>query len=210
MKIHDVEQGSPAWHTLRAGKPTASVFSKLVTGTGKPSESLGPLARILAAEAFADQPEIDSWGGNSHTERGKELESRALFLYEFANDVDVKPVGFVTDDDELYGCSPDGLVGDDGMIEIKCLKAENHIEAILYCRKNNATAPKYRPQTQGQMMICGRAWCDSVFYHPNFPLLVIRNTPDIKMHETLKTGLAKVIAQRDEIVQILKEGTDDE
>src|SRR3546814_2809936 len=84
---------------------------------------------------------------------------------------------FVTDYAETMGCSPDGLVGDDGMVEVKCLKAENHIKAILYHASKGHCPPDYVQQTQGQLLICERQWCDLVFYHPDLPLLAIRQEP---------------------------------
>lgn len=204
MKIHDVEQRSDEWYALRAGKPTASEFSKLVTSAGVPSKSLDKYAITLAAEAFAGGP-VDAWEGNYHTERGRALEDEAIKLYEFANDVSVVPAGFVTNDDETMGCSPDGLVGLDGMVEIKCLKAETHVETMLYYKKHGRILPKYVQQTQGQMMICQREWCDLVFYHPVLPLLSIREYPDGSLHMALTTELKNVAEERDRVLAIMKE-----
>lgn len=195
MIIHDIEQRSPEWYALRAGMPTASEFSKIVTSKGEPSKSAAVYATRLAGELFAGKP-LDAWEGNAWTERGRELEEQAISLYEFANDVSVTPVGFVTNDPNTAGCSPDGFVGDDGMVEVKCLKAENHIKAILYYQKNNDCPTDYRAQTQGQMMICGREWCDLIFYHPELPLLTIRRTPDGMFCGALAQGIADVHAEK--------------
>lgn len=196
MIIHDVAQGSDEWFALRAGIPTASEFAKLVTSTGTPSKSLGGYARTLAGEAYAGKP-LDPWEGNRHTERGKELEEPALDLYGFANGVSVEKVGFVMDDAKTMGCSPDGLIGDDGMAEIKCLKMENHIKTIMDYQDRRKTPPDYIQQTQGQMMICERQWCDLVFYHPDLPMLVIRQHPDLHIQDAIRAGIADVTAQRD-------------
>jgi len=204
MKIHDVEQRSDEWYALRAGKATASEFAKLVTSKGAPSKSLDKYAITLAAEAFAGGP-VDAWDGNYHTERGRALEDEAIKLYEFANDVSVVPVGFITNDDETIGCSPDGLVGDDGMVEIKCLKAETHVETMLYYKKHGRIPTKYVQQTQGQMMICKREWCDLVFYHPVLPMLAIRETPDTDVRMGLVTGLKDVAEERDRVLEIMRE-----
>ena len=204
MKNHDVEQRSEAWYKIRAGKPTASEFSKLITSAGVPSKSLDKYAITLAAETFAGGP-VDAWEGNYHTERGRALEDEAIKLYEFANDVSVLPVGFITNDDETVGCSPDGLVGDDGMVEIKCLKAETHVETMLYFKKNGRIPPKYVQQTQGQMGLCKRQWCDLVFYHPVLPLLSIRETPDSKLSMALTTELKNVMEERDRVLAVMRE-----
>jgi len=202
MIIHDIEQRSPEWHQLRAGMPTASMFSKLVTSKGDPSKSLPDYALTLAGAVYAGK-ELDAWEGNQWTERGTELEDAARTLYEFSKDVEVHQVGFITDDDKLYGCSPDGLVGDDGMVEFKCLKAENHIKTIINYQKNGKCPVAYIQQVQGQMMIAERDWCDLVFYHPELPLLVIKAWPIMAIMNGIKDGLEEVLEKRHETVATL-------
>lgn len=204
MKVHDVEQRSAAWYALRAGKPTSSEFSKIITSNGKPSKSASDYALMLAAELFAGKP-IDAWEGNAWTKRGLAMEAAAIALYEFAFDIQISPVGFVTDDAEEIGCSPDGFVANDGVVELKCLKAKNHIKAILHHRKHGYCLPSYVQQAQGQMMICGRAWCDTVFYHPEFPLLVIRQEPDATLWAALLTQIPPLLKERDEVLRALLE-----
>ena len=184
--------------------PTASEFSRLVTSRGEPSKSAMGYALTLAAELFAGKP-VDAWEGNYWTERGREMENRAISLYEFANDVTIEPAGFVETDTGETGCSPDGLVGDDGLVEVKCLKAENHIKAILYSQEHGRCLPDYVQQTQGELMICGRSWCDLVFYHPELPLLVVRQTPIEAVVDGLRTMVPKVIARRDKVLAVLHE-----
>lgn len=203
MKIHDVEQNSPAWYALRAGNPTASEFSKLVTSKGEPSKSMPDYAAVLAAEAYAGEP-VDQWEGNKYTDRGKELEAEAIALYELRESVDVERIGFVTDDKGDVGCSPDGLVGKDGMVEIKCLMAKHHVKAIIYFQKYGRCPTDYVQQAQGQMMICGREWVDLVFYHPQLPPLIIRQTPDTVIVAGLASQLPKVMAERDYVLAAIK------
>lgn len=203
MIIHDVEQRSPEWYALRAGMPTASEFSKIVTSKGEPSKSAAGYALTLAAEKFAGKP-VDAWEGNSWTERGREMEDQAGALYEFAHDAVIEPVGFVTDDAGEMGCSPDGFVGDDGLVEFKALKAENHVKAILYYRKHGYCPTDYVQQAQGQMLITARAWCDLVFYHPELPLLVIRQTPDVKLQGALCKQLPLLREERDRVLADLR------
>jgi hypothetical protein len=203
MKIHDVEQRSDEWYVLRAGLPTASEFSKIVTSKGEPSKSAAGYAITLANELFAGRP-VDAWEGNDWTERGREMESHAIDLYEFAHDVDTVPVGFVTDDTGAMGCSPDRFIGDDGLIEVKCLKAENHTKAILYFQKHGRCPPDYIQQAQGQMMICGRAWCDIVFHHPELPMLTIRLEPDRDLQAALLAQIPKLRKERNEVLAALR------
>jgi len=202
MIVHDIPQRSDEWYRLRAGMPTASEFSSIVTSTGAESKSRQKYAYQLAAEKYA-MGTCGTWGGNVHLERGRFLEEDALRAYAFVEGVEVVPCGFVTDDDVTHGCSPDGLVGNDGMAEVKCLKAENHISTLLYWRKNGRCPTDYVQQTQGQMMICGRSWCDLIFYHPNLPMFVIRQTPDAEVVAGLRDGISKIIVERDEVVSTL-------
>lgn len=203
MLVHDVEQRSPEWYQLRKGIPTASEFSQLVTPTGRPSKSATTYARFLAAEMFIGRP-LDMWTGNAWTDRGREMESQALSLYEFSRDVEANKVGFVTNDDGTAGCSPDGLIGEDGMIEIKCLKAENHIGAIMHMKEHGTCPPDYVPQTQGQIMLCERQWCDLCFYHPELPMLTIRQTAQPEMTAVLSAQIPAVIKERDAVLATLR------
>ena len=199
MRNHDVEQGTDEWHALRAGIPTASEFSKLVTSKGEPSKSIGPYSITLAGEKFSGKP-LDAWEGNQWSERGKEHEEAAISLYEMLYDYDVKRLGFVTTNDGTMGCSPDGVVeGQNSGVEVKCLKAEQHIKAILYYNKNGTMPTDYVQQTQGQMMICEWDWCDLVFYHPDLPILVIRTMPDRAIQAALVRQIDIVGVMRDEV-----------
>ncbi len=203
MIAHEVEQGSPEWFALRCGRPTASEFSKIVTSKGDPSKSMPTYAATLAGEMFANQP-LDGWEGNGWSDRGKELEPAALDLYAFMKDVEPERVGFITTDDGSMGCSPDAMVGDDGMLEIKCLKAERHIGAILYYRKHGRCPTEYVQQPQGQMLIAERQWCDLVFYHPNLPPLIIRQEPDKVVTPALVENIPKLCDERDSILDALQ------
>ena len=207
MKIHDVEQRSPEWYALRAGKPTASEFSKIVTSKGEPSKQADGYAITLAVELYAGKP-VDAWEGNAWTERGREMEEEALRLYSFAHGAEVVPVGFVTDDAETMGCSPDGLVGDAGMVETKCLKAENHAKAIVYYQKHGHCPPDYVQQTQGQLLIAERQWCDLVFYHDALPLLTIRQERLEVVQRGLVDRVPLVRAERDKVLAALRRAAD--
>jgi hypothetical protein len=189
---------------VRAGLPTASEFSKLITSTGEPSKSLSGYAITLAAEKYAGKP-IETWEGNKYTDRGKELEPDAKSLYAFMHDQNLEPVGFVTDDLQLYGCSPDSWAGTEGLAEIKCLKAENHVKAILYYRKHKRCHPDYVQQTQGQLLVCERAWCDLIFYHPDLPMLTIRQERDQAIIGALRVHLDLVIEERDRVLTAIEE-----
>lgn len=199
MILHDCKQRSDEWYALRAGMPTASEFSKIVTSKGDASKSIEGYAVTLAGELYAGRP-VDAWEGNQWTERGAEMEAEATAYYEFVRDSKITAVGFVTDDNKQYGCSPDGIVKDDnGLVEIKCLKAEKHTNVILRYRKDGTIPPDYIQQTQGQMMICGADWCDLIFYHPDLPSLIIRQKPIKAVVDGLQINIPTLLSRRDEI-----------
>lgn len=197
MIVHDIPQGTPEWHELRAGIPTASNFSRLITSKGEVSKSLNEYALELAGELYTGQPLNDF--KSAYMERGNELEDDALALYAMVEDVDIQRCGFITDDQARFGCSPDALIEDDGMAEVKCLKAENHLKAILRFQKDGTVDPKYFQQTQGQMWIAGRAWCDLIFHHPDFPPLYVRQQPDTDFQGKLQTAIEQVLKERDRV-----------
>lgn len=168
MRVFDVEQGSPEWCKLRMGIPTASAFDRILTPGGKPSKQAEAYRHHLIAEMFLGRP-IDA-PKTSWMERGSEMEGEAVCWYEFERDVAVQTVGFVTDDDMTVGCSPDRLVGDDGLLEIKCPSPAVHVEYLLWGGVDDA----YKPQLQGQMLVTGRDWVDIVSYHPEMPCVAVR------------------------------------
>ena len=204
MIVHELEQRSDAWRTVRAGIPTASQFGNLLTPTGKLSTSIDAYAVDLANEVYLDEAEPDGWQGNGWTDRGEELEIDAIAYYQMMNDAPVEQVGFVTDDKKQVGCSPDALVGPDGMLEIKALKAINHTIALHEYEKTGECPKKYRAQTQGQMMICERKWCDLLFYHPKLPAVIIRQFPDTETQSALKKQIISVRQKRDEVLKALR------
>jgi hypothetical protein len=105
--------------------------------------------------------------------RGGEMEREAVKFYEMERGVDTKTVGFVTSNDGRVGCSPDRLVGEDGLLEIKCPSAQKHVGYLL-----DNPADDYRIQIQGQLYICEREWCDLLSYNPMMPEAIVRIKPD--------------------------------
>ncbi len=203
MIIHDMQQNTPEWDAIRVGKPTSSEFAKLVTSKGDPSKQMPDYAVQLAADLYAGQA-LDRWEGNQWTERGHNFEDAARAFYEnsFADRL-VTRVGFITDDAELYGCSPDSLVDDDGLLEVKCLSARHHVKALMYYDKNQRLLPEYVVQPQGQMYIAERDWCDSLFWHPELPAMIVRNLPDEKIVINLRLQIMGCIDQRNRVLETL-------
>ncbi len=180
MQIHNVEQNTDEWRRLRAGIPTASAFDKIISPLGKRSKQADEYANLLLAENIIGEP-ISTWQGNSYTERGKELEADAVACYELVTGVKTKAGGFITRNG--MGCSADRLVGDDGLLEIKCPAAHTHLRYML----NNVMESDYIPQVQGQQYVANRQWCDRMSYHPDMEPVIIRVKRDeeylLKMSE---------------------------
>lgn len=195
MIVVDCEQGTEEWLVLRAGIPTASMFSKIITSTGKASTSANAYMNALLADWYVGRP-VDAWEGNEWTQRGNELEPRARKLYEMIVGEETKQVGFCfKDDGRTVGCSPDSFVGEDGLLEIKCPKASTLIGYMLEERLPTT----YKAQVQGQLWITGRQWCDFLAYHPDFKPVIIRVERDEKFIAALE-GLVNIFIE----VMILK------
>lgn len=180
MIIHgEIMQGSERWDQLRLTRPTASEFSKIITGTGKPSEQKEAYMRRLAV---ARKYQMPTFKGNQWTDRGQELEPIARNLFVAKTGLDVREVGFVTRDDELAGGSPDGLIYDQNGqpaagIEIKCYNVDKHL-GILH--KGTLPTENY-PQVHGHLWLTGLPVWVFVLYCPEaYPLDfgVIEVTPD--------------------------------
>jgi hypothetical protein len=178
MIVYDVEQGSPEWHKLRRGRPTASNFHRIITGKGmKPSKSMEGYIDELIGEALAiHQPE----GAPSYTSRamsyGVETENEARRWYQLNTEAEVRKVGFITTDDHRFGGSPDALVGPDGGMELKCPTPKVHMS---YLRRGGVPA-NYKAQVHGGL-ICGAgvlSWWDFVSYCPGLEPVKVRVVRD--------------------------------
>ena len=167
MKILKMKQGSDEWIQERLGIPTASKFNKILTPTGQLSKSSTDYMYELIAESVIGQP-CDT-GRSQFMERGTELEADAIDLYEFEKDVDVERVGFCLRDDGLVGCSPDGLIENNGGLEVKCPMAKGHIKYLL-----GDVAKEHKLQIQGGLWIAEREWWDVVSYSPVMPSKTVR------------------------------------
>lgn len=205
MIIHDVEQNTPKWFAIKAGRPSTSCFGSLITGKGEPSDGLDEYAYSLAGEKFSGRPDEDGFAGNRYTRRGLELEPESKSWYEMQYQVEIQEVGFITDDLMSYGASTDGLVGDDGLTEFKNLIKKEFSKLLVYLARNKGKPPtRYIPQVQGELMVTERKWADLVFYHPDFDPIVIRIYPDPEYQAKLKQQIMKVIARRDEFIKLME------
>lgn len=183
MKIHDCLQGTREWLELRAGIPTASEFGKILTPTGKLSESSEPYMHALIAERLMGHPRVEFM--STWMNRGNQMEAEAVDYYEFQCDCETSRVGFVTNDEQTVGASPDRVVGDDGLLEIKVPKDETHVGYLL----RKPADKKYYPQLQGQLWITERKWVDILSYHPEMPMALVR----VERDEAYIDSLRKVV-----------------
>lgn len=183
MILYDVKQGTQEWAQARMGIPTASNYHKILTPGGKPSKQAKDYQRHLIAELVMGLP-LDA-PKTSWMERGSEMESEAVCFYEFDREVAVQEVGFITDDAGRYGASPDRLIGDDGLLEIKCPSPQVHVGYMLY----EDVDADYRVQLQGQLFVAERDWTDICSYHPAMPPVIVRVVRDEEYIAKLKDAL---------------------
>lgn len=197
----DIEQGTEEWLSMRCGIPTASEFSKIITGTGKPSSQSGDYMNLLLGEWLTGRS-ASKWSGNKHSERGHELEPEARVWYEMMTDFSVKQVGFLARDDGLCGCSPDGLVGDDGALEIKNRETWIYVPILEKGLTGIPTADI--PQCQGVLYIAERDWIDYVPYCPGMPGIIVRAYRDDAFIKRLQQELGSFIHKMLERRELLK------
>ena len=177
--FHDVAQYSESYDRLKLGIPTSSNFHKIITPQGKPSKQWREYACLLIAERIL-QRKIEFYHSPA-MERGLIVEAEAADWYEFDHDVTVQKVGFITDDNRTVGCSPDRLVGEHGLLEIKAPLPHTQVEYWLSGEVNE----RFRPQLQGQLHVSQRSWVDIVCWHDVLPKLVLRVEPDETFIKTL-------------------------
>jgi putative phage-type endonuclease len=184
MIQHKIDQNTDEWMNLRCAKLTASQFKTCFMG--KSTKGFKDLVYTKRAELKTK--EIEESFSNFWTERGHELEPLARESYEIETFTSVEDAGF-WEYSKYIGASPDGLVGDDGLIEIKCPKAST-VERYL---DQNKLPAEYYWQVHGQMMCTGRKWVDFVVYHPKYEIFILRVNRDESIIEELKEKLNEVV-----------------
>ncbi|BAM66457.1 hypothetical protein [Xanthomonas citri phage CP2] len=197
--FEDLEQGTPEWHAARCGVVTASVFHTVLAKgrNGAPSETRKKLLYQLAAETITGEY-VPTWDGNKHTERGHVMEPQVRDLYMATSDHECRQVGFMRRG--RIGCSPDTLVGDDGLLEIKTKLPHLQIEAVLAGKLPS----EHVAQVQGQLLVSGRQWCDFRSYWPGLPELRVRVHRDLAYLSTLNQELQQFIRELDALVAQIK------
>jgi len=199
MEIYeDIEQGTESWHLLRLGSiGGSSVNSVLAKGQGKSRKTL---MYKLAGEILSGQKSDDFQ--SPAMARGTMLESEARDYYAFQNDVEVQQVALIKSDRPRIHVSPDGLIGDDGGIEIKCQTPHVYVEQV----DTGKIDLKYIRQCQHFLWVSERKWIDYVAYTPEIttrPMWVKRIERDKKIIEAIATETAKFVEELDALVMRL-------
>jgi putative phage-type endonuclease len=200
----DVEQGTPEWFAARLGKVTASRVADVIATT---KSGWGASRANYSAQLVAERltgAVADSFT-NGAMQWGTQTEPEARRAYCFRQDVDVMEVGFVDHPTiGMTGASPDGLIGEDGLLELKCPNTGTHIATLL----GQSVPTKYMTQMHWQMACTGRQWCDFASYDPRLPesmrLFVQRLHRDEEEIARLEALVVEFLAEVDQTVADLR------
>lgn len=159
-----MEQRSDEWFAARLGKATASNFRKILATvkSGEAADRRNYRAQLVIERLTGQRQDGFS---NAAMQWGTEQEPFARIAYMAERGVDVPEVGFIAHEKLLAGCSPDGVIEETGLVEIKCPVSATHIETL----KAQQMPIEHIPQVQGQLWITGREWCDFISYDPRMP-----------------------------------------
>lgn len=200
-----LQQGTEAWALARVGKVTASRIADVIART---KTGWGASRKNYAAELIAERlTGIPAQGyTNAAMQWGIDTEPQARVAYEFFRDVTVTPVGLVPHPTiPMSAASPDGLVGDDGLLEVKCPNTATHIDTLL----DGGIADKYEVQMQWQMACAGRQWCDFVSFDPRMPeelrMFIQRVERDDRRIKELEKAVVEFLAEMDATIAALIE-----
>jgi putative phage-type endonuclease len=205
VKVLDLPQGSDEWKAARAGRVTASRIADVIA-TIKAGEAAArrDYRAQLVAEILTGTPQEDGYI-NAEMQHGIDTEPMARSAYELAKGSWVEQVGFVLHPQiERAGASPDGLVGKDGLVEIKCPKTATHLQYLV----DGAVPTKYQPQMLWQMACTERAFCDFVSFDPRLPeemqLFVARLKRDDKRIKELEGAVGAFLADVDKMLETVR------
>src|SRR5262245_49850894 len=196
--ISYVEQGTPEWHKLRLGIPTASEFATIMAKgrNGGVSEGRKTYLHKLAGERITCEP-MENYT-NLHMDRGKIMEREAREHYCLVTDEQVEHVGFIRNGD--VGGSPDALIGKKGMLEIKTALPHLLIKALI----DDEAPSQHMAQIQGNLWIAERNWCDLIIYWPRVPALIKRVYRDEKYIDRLAEQVELFLGELNLTVDFLR------
>lgn len=197
----ELVQGSEEWLQARCGLLTASEFDRIVTPTLKIAANAKERAHCweLAAQRITQHVEPHYVSDAMLRGHEEEFYARQAYAERFAP---VEEVGFVTNSRWGFtlGCSPDGLVGDEGMIECKSRGQRFQVETICNWFTDQATPEDFTLQVQGELLVTGRKWCDLISYSGGMPMVTMRIEPDPVVQDAIIDAAAKFEARINEIV----------
>jgi hypothetical protein len=202
VHIHtDLVQGSGHWLKARCGLLTASEFDRILTPTLKIASNAKERAHCweLAAQRISGYVEPQYVGDAMLRGHEDEIRARDLYSEKFAP---VTEIGFVTNDKWGFtlGCSPDGLVGDDGLIEVKSRCQKYQVQTICEYYADGTVPDEFVLQVQGQLLVTGRSWCDLISYSGGLPMVTMRVEADPVVQDAIVDAAAKFEARINEIV----------
>jgi hypothetical protein len=175
MNIYDFPQYTPEWDAIRRGRATASGASKIITpAKGELSKQMVDYAYELIADMYDPTYGMREDYVSAAMKNGIIMEPESRRWYEFAANADVRQVGFCLTDDGRFGCSPDGLVGDDGGLELKTPILKTHARYLA----EGVMPVEYKPQVHWSLIVTGREWWDFMSYSPGLPPFRCRVVPD--------------------------------
>ena len=198
MQIVTCEQGTEEWFRARMGMPTASEFATVMASGKGGGESLTRKTYMLklAGEILTGEP-MDSFT-NAHMDRGKVMEEEARDFYSFMHDVGPERVGFIVNGPK--GCSPDSIIGTNGMLEIKTKLPHLMIDVLL----KDKFPPEHKAQCQGALWVAEREWIDIAVYWPKLPLFVKRAHRDEEYIRQISDAVDKFNAELAETVETIR------
>jgi hypothetical protein len=197
IEIFDTPQNSDEWLRARLGIPTASAFATIMAKGKGGGESLTRKKYLyqLAGERITGEP-AESFS-NTHMQRGHAMEDEARKFYSFMTDEEPRLVGFIKNGQ--IGCSPDSLLGDAGVLEIKTKQPNVLIEAIL----RDDFPPEHKAQCQGILLVAEREWCDLFAYWPKMPPFIWRAERDNGYIANLAGEVARFNDELDALVETI-------
>lgn len=197
----NLEQGSDEWKQARLGHVTASNMAEVMSkgkGTGEAVGRYKYKVRLVAERLTMTAGESYT---NAAMQWGIEQEQFACIAYEAQKETFVDKIGFVLHPEiKWLGVSPDRIVGQDGLIEVKCPNTTTHLDYLF----DNKVPAEYYKQIQCQLWVTGRQWCDFVSYDPRLPkrnqLLIVRTERDEKLIAEMKTETEKFLAEVETLI----------
>ncbi len=197
----NLEQGSDEWKQARLGHVTASNMAEVMSKGKGTAEAVGRYkykVRLVAERLTMTAGESYS---NAAMQWGIEQEQFACIAYEAQKETFVDKIGFVLHPEiKWLGVSPDRIVGNDGLIEVKCPNTTTHLDYLF----DNKVPAEYYKQIQCQLWVTGRQWCDFVSYDPRLPkrnqLLIVRTERDEKLIAEMKTETEKFLAEVETLI----------